>query len=561
MENDSPTAAYTIADLMASNDPAAHCQMKETLQLSFSAKLTAAYGLLLAVAVGSSGFAYWTGRQANDQLRRSQISHKVYAGQLELKADAYHLFKELSDALLIGDRDAGDTERRLKARLEQGLASIRRLMAEEVALKGDAAQETIELAQIAAVERKLASILHQYAEVVEQRRQGRGEADTTLAQLLDNSVDQAFAKLIDTALLEEMREVMEADHEASAVLDNLSRWSLAAAAIAVALATISLIVLLRGVRKPMRRLAEGAEAVAAGRLDHRIELGTRDEFGQLAEAFNRMTEKVDTQQRAISSSHDALEIAVRDRTIELERANSALQAADRNRRSFLADISHELRTPLTIMRGEAEIALRSGDGKVASLHEALRRIVDSANHTGRLVDDLLFVARQETGETRLSLRSLDLVQLVPQVCEEADWLARRADGSIRVDLRLERATLSADPTRLRQLLLVLIDNAARYGAAKGEIMVALDAAPGGFALSVSDNGIGMSEEEKARAFDRYFRGADAATRYVQGTGLGLPVAKAIAQAHGGSISIASEPGRGTTVKAILPARQRLEMAG
>ncbi|MDX2258995.1 MAG: ATP-binding protein [Hyphomicrobiaceae bacterium] len=530
--------------------------------MQFSAKLALAFSLLLAVAIGSLALAFWTAREADRQLERSELGHRIYAANLALKADAYHLFKELSDALLIGDRDGGKTERRLEASLRDGLTTIRRMTAEEAAFAGSEsafANEAAELEHLAEIERKLDSILRQYAEVTALKSAGRAEAEERMLQLLDNSVDSAFAGLIDSALTEELREVAQADAEAAALLYNLSRTSVMAAVLALVLAAAGVTVLQRGVRQPLRQLTEGAEALAAGRLDHVIALNSRDEFGQLAAAFNHMTEEVAARQRSIDASRQALEVAVNERTAELQRANAALRKADTDRRRFLADISHELRTPLTIIRGEAEIALRARSPDIEDLHDVLRRVEDAAKHTGHLVDDLLFVARQEAGEARLRLESIDLAALVRSVAEEAEPLAVKAGGRIVTRIDVEPARMRADPNRLRQLFLVLIDNAVRYGAREGTVRVGLASSPQGFIVAVSDDGIGMSAEEKEHAFERFFRGADAATRYVDGTGLGLPVAKAIAESHGGSIAIDSEPGRGTTMTVLLPARQKLEV--
>lgn len=529
--------------------------------MQFSAKLTLAFTLLLAVAIGSTALAFWTAREADRQLARSQLSHKVYAGYLALRADAYHLFKELSDSLLIGDLDGSQTERQLLASLQQGLSTIRRLTAEEIALTSDRDEDAEELDRLASIERKLDSILRQYREVANLKSAGDGRLAERLAQLLDNSVDQSFAELIDTSLDKELLEVAVADAEAAQLLQRLRRTSITGAVLAVVLAALSVLALLRGLRRPLRQLSTAAEAVAAGNLEQRIDLPTRDEFGRLAVAFNRMTEEVATRERAIHASRDALEEAVKQRTDELQRANQALTKLDQSRRRFLADISHELRTPLTIIRGEAEIAQRSRNNDPASLLDVLKRVEHAATHTARLVDDLMFVARQESGETRLDLQSVDLAALVAAVCEEAEPLAIKTGVRIAVTADGEPARVRVDPTRIRQLLLVLIDNAARYGATNGVVQVRLARAAAGYTIIVSDDGIGMDRAEQERVFERFFRGAGAAERYIEGTGLGMPVAKSIAEAHGGSIAIESAPGRGTTVGVLLPARPRLEVVG
>ena len=274
-------------------------------------------------------------------------------------------------------------------------------------------------------------------------------------------------------------------------------------------------------------------------------------------AFNRMADEIKTRETALAQSNVRLEKAVADRTAELERVLGQLKTNEENRRLLLADVSHELRTPLTIIQGEADIALRGGASKPPEVYrEALEKAREAAKHTGRLVDDLLFVARREAGQARLSIGEVDLALLVVEVIDENRSLSEGRGAGISFVGDVGRAVVRADRDRIRQVLVILLENALRYG--DGRVEVRLHGAPSGYAVSVANDGPGMTEEEQARAFDRFFRGSNAAGRYREGAGLGLPVAKSIVEAHGGTIALRSGPGEGVTVSFILPARPRLE---
>lgn len=234
-----------------------------------------------------------------------------------------------------------------------------------------------------------------------------------------------------------------------------------------------------------------------------------------------------------------------------------MQGADDARRRLFADISHELRTPLTVIRGEAEIALRGREKSIEDYQTSLRRIVDQANHTARLVDDLLFVARTDAGEPRLKMQVVAVVELVQQVSSDAQALSASKNISVALDLGIPRVTITADPERLRQALMVVIDNAIRYSRPHEQIAVGIHAHVQGVSVQITDNGIGISPAEIEQVFERYYRGGGAERQHSAGSGLGLPIAKAIIVAHGGEISLDSAPGRGTRATIVLPVSRRL----
>ena len=177
----------------------------------------------------------------------------------------------------------------------------------------------------------------------------------------------------------------------------------------------------------------------------------------------------------MQDAHANLETLVEERTEELRQANESLRKIDETRRGFFADISHELRTPLTIIRGEGEIALRGPNKRVADYKRSIERIVEQAKHLSVLVNDLLFIARQGAGAARLNVQPIDLGELLEKVCGDAKviahgkkWMSPYVNGA--------HGIVRGDPARLRQLFLVLLDNAVRYSKSKGEVKVEIGGA-------------------------------------------------------------------------------------
>jgi signal transduction histidine kinase/CHASE3 domain sensor protein len=225
---------------------------------------------------------------------------------------------------------------------------------------------------------------------------------------------------------------------------------------------------------------------------------------------------------------------------------------DRLKDDFVATVSHELRTPLTSMMGFVEM-LRDGEG--GSLNDEQDRFLAivqrSAERLQRLVGDLLFVARLDAGGLQLQLEDLSLDEVVVECIEANAALARARE--IELGHETEAMPLvQADRERLAQLSANLISNALKFTPAGGRVVARTFPDDGRAVLEVEDTGIGIPQTEQDRLFQRFFRSSTATAQAIPGTGLGLVITKAIAEAHGGEISVRSQPGQGTCFRVELP---------
>ncbi len=234
---------------------------------------------------------------------------------------------------------------------------------------------------------------------------------------------------------------------------------------------------------------------------------------------------------------------MRERTRALHEANKSLQQTDTRRRQLLADISHELRTPTTAIRGEAEITLRGGQRPAPEYREALQRIVAISRQLGSVIDDLLAMARSDMETLSIVHQTVDLSEPLADALSQASALAGEKD--IRIDcpeMPKGSVKVMGDAQRLSQLLLLLLDNAVRYSHPKGTVTVRWQQGhefPAMLTLQVTDQGIGIPAEELHQVFDRHFRGSLARLHRAAGSGLGLPIAKALVLAHSGSLTLQS----------------------
>jgi signal transduction histidine kinase len=235
--------------------------------------------------------------------------------------------------------------------------------------------------------------------------------------------------------------------------------------------------------------------------------------------------------------------------VERKRAEAE---SDRLKGEFFALVSHELRTPLTAIMGYVEL-LREEPGLGPDPRHFVEVIDRNAGRLRQLLDDVLFVTQVEAGHIDLQLEPVALDELVAGAVAAAQ--PRAAERQIALTARVQPIPAQpGDRERLAQLLDNLISNALKFTPPGGEVQVALTADVDGAVLCVRDSGIGIPDDEQEHLFERFYRASAATTRAISGAGLGLTIAKAIVEGHGGQIAVSSRAGAGTSMRAKLPAR-------
>jgi signal transduction histidine kinase len=218
-------------------------------------------------------------------------------------------------------------------------------------------------------------------------------------------------------------------------------------------------------------------------------------------------------------------------------------------RRFMADAAHELRTPITVLRTHAEVALQQ-PRDAANYVSSLRGIEAEARRLGGIVDSLLVLARADSGERQIEHERFFLDDVAIDAAAAAQLVGRQKKVVVTVE-EFEEAPIVGDPALVRQLLMILLDNAMKFTDAGGEVRVRVSMPQGVPTFVVEDTGIGIKPEDLPRVFQRFFRG-DSARGRTEGAGLGLSIASWIAREHGAEISMTSEPGTGTRVAIRFP---------
>src|SRR5438477_4143719 len=230
-----------------------------------------------------------------------------------------------------------------------------------------------------------------------------------------------------------------------------------------------------------------------------------------------------------------------------------LKRADEIRRDFVANLSHELRTPLSILSGYIETMLDDPKMPRSETARILEVMDQHSKRLGLLANDLLTLAQLESGRSTLELSEIDLLRFFNDLVR--DWNKKFAAKNLEVVVEVadDCPNIRADEARLRGVFDNLLDNAVKYSNENGQIRLRAKRRAESIALSVSDDGIGISAEDISRVFERFYRADKARSRELGGTGLGLSIVKHIAQLHGGSVEADSELGKGTTIRVTLPA--------
>lgn len=300
---------------------------------------------------------------------------------------------------------------------------------------------------------------------------------------------------------------------------KLAMLSSAVCVFAIILVLISGMFFVRSIVGPVKRLNAAARDIAEGNFNQRVEVPNRyDELAELSESINYMTEEIDK--------------------------------TSRMKNDFISTVSHELRTPLTAIKGWAETLLAVNEGKDETVSDGLKVIVSETDHLYSLVEDLLDFSKIESGRMTLFLQPVDgLAELDDAVVAMRDRANRRGI-EIVYSAPETAAPMNADPDRIKQVFVNILDNAIKYTPEGGHIAVTAELSPKTLGICFADNGCGIAEEDLPHVKEKFYK----ANISVKGSGIGLAVCEEIINLHKGSIQIESKLGEGTQVTVTLPLR-------
>jgi two-component system, OmpR family, sensor kinase len=288
----------------------------------------------------------------------------------------------------------------------------------------------------------------------------------------------------------------------------------------VALAISGGYVLMRRALRPVDEIRQKAAQITSRNLSERLPVvHTGDELERLATDLNRM----------------------------IERLEESFQQINR----FSADASHELRTPLTVLQGELESIARNSSNLPAEIRDTIGSALEETHRLTKIVENLLAISRLEAGDARKQRERLDFAELARNTADQMRLLAE--EKHIHLDCNgAEAVEVDADPARLKQVVVNLLDNAIKYTPESGRVSISVMKQDGRAVFEIADTGIGISPDDLPHIFDRFYRADKARSRQMGGTGLGLSIVRSICLAHEGQVKVESIEGQGSVFHIQLP---------
>ena len=307
------------------------------------------------------------------------------------------------------------------------------------------------------------------------------------------------------------------DESVSSLGDSINGYLLWGGLLGVVVAAVVTFLMSRRILSPVESLAQAARGVSRGDFTQRVKVKSKDEFGELAIAFNAMAED--------------------------------LQRTEQLRRNMVADVAHELRTPLSNIQGHLE-AIR--DGLLPAEPATLDSIYEEVLLLARLVEDLQELTLADAGQLTLVRQPADVADIARRAAAAAQPPAEARGLTIETDLPSQAAMADVDPERIGQVLRNLLSNATTHTSEGGRITVSLKDDDSELSVTVADTGAGIPAEDLPYVFERFYRVDRSRVRATGGAGLGLTIAKRLVEAHGGTISVESEVGKGSRFTFTLP---------
>jgi signal transduction histidine kinase len=322
------------------------------------------------------------------------------------------------------------------------------------------------------------------------------------------------------------RPVIRITPPGSAYLDRINLQTFLGGLLAVGLALVLAIVLARTLTRPIRELTAATQIVSGGSLGHQVAVRSKDELGDLASSFNRMSSEL-------------------VRSLQL-------------RRQMTADIAHELRTPISIILGHAEAV---HDGVVPASPGTFEIIREEAERLEGLVEDLRTLTMADAGELQLMIRPVPPGQLLVEA--QKAYMHQASQQGVRLELSIDSnlPPVEVDPQRMKEVFTNVVSNALRYTPAGGSIILSCAGSDHAVEFRIKDSGPGVPPAELDRIFDRFHRVQTARSREDGGSGLGLAIAKSIVERHQGTIVAESREGQGLTIIVRLPVQVKAPTAG
>jgi signal transduction histidine kinase len=375
--------------------------------------------------------------------------------------------------------------------------------------------------------------------------QQQGASPEEIADLREDfeAVEDNLSDIATEAIEHEQEELIEREEDVADAVANARNIAIILSVVAIALTFAFALYLYQSIANPLQDLESTANQLREGNLQVRSGIQSTDEIGRVAQTFDTMAEQ-------IGKTVNSLE----EQIVETTRAKDAAQRSDQVKSAFLASMSHELRTPMNAVINFTKFVAKGDLGPVNEQQaETLEEVIDSAKHLLNLINDVLDMSKIESGSLRLFVDdNVDISALLETTISTGKGLLDGRTIDMQTDIAPDLPTIRGDRQRILQILLNIMSNACKF-TDEGFVKTKAYQENGNVIVSVEDTGPGIASEDQPAVFEP-FKQTSSGLRKGGGTGLGMPIAKNLTEAHGGRIWIESEPGKGATFYMSIPVR-------
>lgn len=519
-------------------------------------KLAISLCVLLTIILLQSAIAFWAHQNSEFHTERNRVANQMLTEFISVRADKQRLKVWLAEYLITEDANTSFRDA-LFSRMQLQLNQLDQLAIRDQLFSTSEADLQHTMQQV-----KVISLLQSNLQTLEHALRTREIAlyqdDTqrwrVLISLFDKFQDTDLSELLQQAIAQQKERANSTEQEALTALQQVK----------VTIALISLAGLIfavfigyhlsKALSRPLQQLLDGTKQLQHGHFNHRISENGPAEFAELARQFNLMSGYIADFAEKEKQSQCAAEQLVQDRTAQLQHALEQLHQAEYRQKQLLADISHELRTPTTSIQGEAEISLRGQAKSSDEYQEAFSRILAATQQLRYRIDDLLMLARGEDKALQVQLKPITLAAFMQQ----AEKIARQQleptfilEYLSHIDTP-EANWLLLDAEKFASVLRIITENTKHYAKQTPQVTFALTATEVELMLELRDQGIGIASEDSSRLFERHYRSNLARQTRPDGLGIGLCIAKAIMDAHDGTITLSANQPTGARVTLTLP---------
>ena len=518
-----------------------------------------AFICLCSMMMLQAAVAYWLVQTVQKYEKRSQVAHDMLTRLTDVSADKQRLKVWYAQLLLTGSAPES-TRDQLLVKIDKNIHALRRLSTVQAGMlqaAGRVDSSNTELDTLGVLEQNFSNFSQRVLLTLADRQlDNKTEIWNDVLGIFDMANTRDVRVLIASAIKQQSEINRQAEYDENAAIHKSNMVLGIMIALTCAATLLMAWYFARRLKQPLEDLLLSTQRLQDGNLNSRqpvvVPQRSQDEFGRLAQSFNAMALEIHNTRLKDRAKNMLLEAAVQQRTAQLRLANANLKQEDSRRRQLFADLSHELRTPATAILGEAEIALRGNDKVVADYRLSLDNIASTTRQLAKRINELMLLAREQTLVSDVRLATVPLHTVLQETLAQARSIAQGSGVTVLDQPEAEMFEVRTDAAKLLQILMTLYDNSIRYTPEGGEVRTNVSLSESGVVVSITDTGIGLMAHEEPELFRRSFRGEQARRMRSDGAGLGLAIAKTLADALGMTIQLQSQAGGGCRAMLRIP---------